>query len=34
MGQTYLFRLPALESGKTRIVNKLPDNFLRIGLIR
>ena len=34
IGQDYLNRLPALPEGKLRIVNKLPDNFLRIGLIR
>jgi hypothetical protein len=30
----YLARLPALADGKVRIVDKLPANFLRIGLIR
>jgi tetratricopeptide (TPR) repeat protein len=34
IGQSYLSRLPALPDGKTRLVDKLPDNFLRIGLIR
>jgi hypothetical protein len=34
IGQDYLARIPVLASGQTRIVNKLPDNFLRIGLIR
>jgi len=34
IGQTYLARLPALAEGKTRIVDKLPSNFLSIGLIR
>ena len=33
IGQTYLARLPALADGKVRIVDKLPSNFLRIGLI-
>jgi tetratricopeptide (TPR) repeat protein len=33
MAQAYLARLPALPDGKTRIVDKMPDNFLRIGLI-
>jgi len=34
IGQAYLARLPALAEGKVRIVNKLPGNFLYIGLIR
>jgi tetratricopeptide (TPR) repeat protein len=34
IGQTYLGRLPVLANGKTRIVNKLPANFLHVGLIR
>jgi hypothetical protein len=34
IGQAYLARLPALANGKTRIVDKLPGNFLNIGLIR
>ncbi len=34
IGQAYLARLPAVAEGKVRIVDKLPDNFLMIGLIR
>ncbi len=34
IGQAYLSRLPALAEGKTRIVDKLPINFVNIGLIR
>ncbi len=34
LGRAYLGRLPALEAGKTFITNKLPANFLYIGLIR
>jgi hypothetical protein len=34
IGQSYLARLPALAEGKVRIVDKLPGNFLNIGLIR
>ncbi len=34
IGEDYLARMPVLANGQTRIVNKLPDNFLRIGLIR
>jgi tetratricopeptide (TPR) repeat protein len=34
IGADYLARMPVLANGETRIVNKLPDNFLRIGLIR
>jgi hypothetical protein len=34
MGQIYLASLPSLAEGKVRIVDKLPDNFLRTGLIR
>jgi hypothetical protein len=34
LAQGYLSRLPALAGGKIRIVDKQPDNFLRIGLIR
>jgi tetratricopeptide (TPR) repeat protein len=33
-GQTYLSRLPKVSPEKLRIVDKLPGNFLRIGLIR
>ncbi len=33
-GQTWLAGLPALAAGKVRIVDKLPENFLRVGLIR
>jgi tetratricopeptide (TPR) repeat protein len=34
LGQAYLARLPAVAAGKLRIVDKLPGNFLSIGLIR
>ncbi|MGP0072330.1 MAG: tetratricopeptide repeat-containing sulfotransferase family protein [Bryobacteraceae bacterium] len=34
MGQSYLSSLPQVADGKIRIVDKLPGNFLRIGLIR
>jgi tetratricopeptide (TPR) repeat protein len=34
MGQTYLARLPAVADGKIRIVDKMPGNYLKIGLIR
>lgn len=34
LGQIYLSRLPPVADGKVRIVDKLPGNFLRIGLIR
>jgi hypothetical protein len=34
IGRSYLARLPALADGKVRIVDKLPGNFLNIGLIR
>jgi hypothetical protein len=34
IGAAYLASLPALASGKTRITDKMPSNFLRIGLIR
>ncbi len=34
LGQWYLSRLPKVPDEKTRIVDKLPGNFLRIGLIR
>jgi tetratricopeptide (TPR) repeat protein len=34
IGQAYLERLPVLAHGKIRIVNKLPANFLHVGLIR
>ena len=34
LGQAYVTSLPALLEGKTRITDKLPANFLRIGLIR
>ncbi|PWU09681.1 MAG: hypothetical protein C5B51_05800 [Terriglobia bacterium] len=33
IGQCYLARLPVAPAGKTRIVDKLPGNFLNIGLI-
>jgi tetratricopeptide (TPR) repeat protein len=33
-GKTYLAGLPALAEGKVRIVDKLPENFLRVGLMR
>ena len=34
LGETYLSRLPKVAESKVRIVDKLPGNFLRIGLIR
>ena len=34
LGRDYLDRLPAVSSDKLRIVDKLPGNFLSIGLIR
>jgi tetratricopeptide (TPR) repeat protein len=34
IGQTYLARLPVVQPGKVRIIDKLPGNFLNIGLIR
>jgi tetratricopeptide (TPR) repeat protein len=34
LGQSYLSQLPKVPDGKIRIVDKLPGNFLRIGLIR
>jgi len=34
LGQAYLAGLPALRDGGLRIVDKLPGNFLNIGLIR
>lgn len=34
IGQLYLASLPSLPEGKVRITDKLPENFLRIGLIR
>jgi hypothetical protein len=34
IGQAYLARLPVPAPGKVRIVDKLPGNFLNIGLIR
>jgi tetratricopeptide (TPR) repeat protein len=34
IGQAYLSRLPVPAAGKVRIVDKLPGNFLNIGLIR
>jgi len=34
LGQSYLAGLPALAGGKVRIIDKLPGNFLHIGLIR
>ena len=33
IGQSYLARLPSVAEGKVRIVDKLPGNFLNIGLI-
>ncbi len=34
MGQAYLAKLPPLPEGKTRLTDKMPANFLYIGLIR
>jgi tetratricopeptide (TPR) repeat protein len=34
LGRSYLSRLPNVSNGNARIVDKLPGNFLRIGLIR
>ncbi len=34
LGQAYLARLPPLPAGRTRITDKMPGNFLHIGLIR
>ncbi len=34
IAQSYLGRLPALPDGKVRIIDKMPANFLNIGLIR
>jgi tetratricopeptide (TPR) repeat protein len=34
IGEAYLAALPPMEDGKLRVVDKLPGNFLRIGLIR
>jgi tetratricopeptide (TPR) repeat protein len=34
LGESYLAHLPAHAKGKLRIIDKLPGNFLRIGLIR
>lgn len=34
LGESYLAQLPPLAEGKVRIVDKLPGNFLRVGLIR
>ena len=34
MGQSYVARLPPLAAGRLLTVNKLPNNFLYIGLIR
>jgi tetratricopeptide (TPR) repeat protein len=34
IAQSYLARLPAIADGKVRIVDKMPANFLNIGLIR
>jgi tetratricopeptide (TPR) repeat protein len=34
IGRAYLSRLPAPAEGRTRIVDKLPGNFLLVGLIR
>jgi len=34
IGESYLARLPALANGKIRIIDKMPGNFLSVGLIR
>ena len=34
LGQAYLASLPTLPDGKTRITDKMPGNFLYVGLIR
>ena len=34
IGQSYLSSLPKIDGDKLRVVDKLPGNFLRIGLIR
>jgi hypothetical protein len=34
VGKSYLDRLTALAGGKSRVVDKMPGNFLHIGLIR
>lgn len=34
MGQAYLSRLPSLPEGKSHVVDKLPINFINVGLIR
>jgi hypothetical protein len=34
LGESYLAQMPLLANGKVRIVDKLPGNFLRVGLIR
>jgi Flp pilus assembly protein TadD len=34
LGQAYLSHLPVAEEGKVRIVDKMPDNFPNIGIIR
>ena len=34
LGQAYISRLPALANGRIRVVDKSPNNFLHIGLIR
>jgi tetratricopeptide (TPR) repeat protein len=34
LGQSYIAGLPALAKGKVRITDKMPGNFLKIGLIR
>ena len=34
LGQAYLASLPTLPAGKTRITDKMPGNFLYVGLIR
>jgi tetratricopeptide (TPR) repeat protein len=34
LGAAYLARLPALPTGKTRLIDKMPYNFLYAGLIR
>jgi tetratricopeptide (TPR) repeat protein len=34
IGQAYVARLPALADGRVRIVDKMPGNFLKVGLIR
>jgi len=34
IGQSYLARLPAMADGRIRIVDKMPGNYLNVGLIR